>query len=161
MDGENVILSAPTSFGKSRIIDVVIDSGKFNNLAIIVPTIALIDETRRRLSSFSNSFKIVSQLTQQPAERNLFVFTAERLNAYEGLPKIEFFVIDEFYKIGALGVDGSDRTVALNQAFYRLRKDGGQFYLLGPSIRDIPKAWEPDYLANSFLQNSRPSPAKL
>jgi hypothetical protein len=142
MEGENVILSAPTSFGKSRIIDAVIDSGKFNNLAIIVPTIALIDETRRRLSLFSNQFKVVSQLSQRPAERNLFVFTAERLNAYESLPKIDFFVIDEFYKIGALGVDGSDRTVALNQAFYRLAKGRGQFYLLGPSIRAIPEGLE-------------------
>ena len=138
MDGENVILSAPTSFGKSRIIDAVIGSGKFNNLAIVVPTIALIDETRRRLSSFADEFKVVSQLSQRPAEKNLFVFTAERLNAYEDLPRIEFFVIDEFYKIGALGVDGSDRVVALNQAFYRLAKGGGQFYLLGPSIRAIP-----------------------
>jgi len=142
MEGENVILSAPTSFGKSRIIDAVIGSGKFNNLAIIVPTIALIDETRRRLSSFSNQFKVVSQLSQRPAEKNLFVFTAERLNAYENLPKIDFFVIDEFYKIGALGVDGSDRTVALNQAFYRLAKGRGQFYLLGPSIRAIPEGLE-------------------
>jgi hypothetical protein len=142
MDGENVILSAPTSFGKSRIIDAVIGSEKFNNLAIIVPTIALIDETRRRLSVFSDRFKVISQLAQRPAEKNLFVFTAERLNAYEGLPRIDFFVIDEFYKIGALGVDGSDRTVALNQAFYRLAKGRGQFYLLGPSIRAIPEGLE-------------------
>jgi len=142
IDGENVILSAPTSFGKSRIIDAVIASERFNNLAIIVPTIALIDETRRRLSSFSDKFKVVSQLSQHPAKRNLFIFTAERLNAYEELPKIDFFVIDEFYKIGALGVDGSDRTVALNQAFYRLAKGGGQFYLLGPSIRAIPEGLE-------------------
>lgn len=142
MDGDNVILSAPTSFGKSRIIDAVIDSEKFTNLAIIVPTIALIDEMRRRLSAFSDRFKVVSQLSQRPAEKNLFVFTAERVNAYEELPKIDFFVIDEFYKIGALGVDGSDRAVALNQAFYRLSKGRGQFYLLGPSIRAIPEGLE-------------------
>ncbi|MEC5126020.1 DEAD/DEAH box helicase [Verrucomicrobiales bacterium BCK34] len=142
MGGENVILSAPTSFGKSRIIDAVIASGRYNNLAIIVPTIALIDETRRRLSSFSSRFKVVSQLSQSPGKRNLFVFTAERLNAYEKLPKIDFFVIDEFYKIGAMGVDGSDRMVALNQAFYRLAKERGQFYLLGPSIRAIPEGLE-------------------
>ena len=142
MDGENVILSAPTSFGKSRIIDAVIGSGKFNNLAIIVPTIALIDETRRRLSCFSDRFKVVSQLSQRPAEKNLFVFTAERLNAYEDLPRIDFFVIDEFYKIGAIGIDESDRTVALNQAFYRLAKGCGQFYLLGPSIKAIPEGLE-------------------
>ena len=139
MRGESVILSAPTSFGKSRIIDSVIDSGKFNNIVIIVPTIALIDETRRRLHSFSKKFKVISHLPQHPGERNLFVFTAERLNSYEQLPKIDFFVIDEFYKIDDMSVDGSDRTVALNQAFYKLRKERGQFYLLAPKIGDIPK----------------------
>lgn len=142
MDGDNVILSAPTSFGKSRIIDCIIDSDRYRNIAIIVPTIALIDETRRRLSAFSSRFKVISQLSQKPADNNLFVFTAERLNAYEELPPIDFFVIDEFYKLGLVGEDDSARVVALNQAFYRLNKNGGQFYLLGPSIRSIPEGVE-------------------
>ncbi|MES2477331.1 MAG: DEAD/DEAH box helicase [Verrucomicrobiota bacterium] len=142
MDGENVILSAPTSFGKSRIIDSAIESGKFRNMAIVVPTIALIDETRRRLSKFAPHYKVISQLSQKPTDRNLFVFTAERLIAYDDLPPIDFFVIDEFYKIGAIGVDDGSRAVALNQAFYRLNKGGGQFYLLGPSIRAIPEGLE-------------------
>ncbi len=139
MDGEKIILSAPTSFGKSRIIDAVIASGKYQNLAIIVPTIALIDETRRRLAYFSDQFKVISQLSQRPSNRNLFIFTAERLNAYEQLPLIDFFVIDEFYKIGSQETDDSDRTVALNQAFYRLNKNDSQFYLLGPNIQSIPQ----------------------
>ena len=49
MDGENVVLSAPTSFGKSLLIDILIMSGKYHNIVVIVPTIALIDETRKRL----------------------------------------------------------------------------------------------------------------
>ena len=51
VNGENVVLSAPTSFGKSRIIDAVIATNDYQNVVIIVPTLALIDETRRRLSS--------------------------------------------------------------------------------------------------------------
>lgn len=142
MDGENVILSAPTSFGKSRIIDAIIASERHNNVAVIVPTIALIDETRRRLSKFSNRYKIITQISQKTRERNLFIFTAERLVGYENLPPIDFFVIDEFYKIGALGEGNSSRAVALNQAFYQLNKSRGQFYLLGPSIREIPEGLE-------------------
>ena len=49
LDGENVVLSAPTSFGKSSIVDALIESRRFGNIVIVVPTIALIDETRRRL----------------------------------------------------------------------------------------------------------------
>jgi DEAD/DEAH box helicase len=48
--GESVVLSAPTSFGKSLIIDAVIASLQYRNILIVVPTIALIDETRRRLA---------------------------------------------------------------------------------------------------------------
>jgi hypothetical protein len=139
--GENLILSAPTSFGKSKIIDFVIDSDKFSNIAVVVPTIALIDETRRRLMRFSSKFKIITQVSQEPAEKNIFIFTAERLISYEKLPHIDFFVIDEFYKIGAVDTD-QKRVSALNQAFYRLSKGGGQFYLLGPCVHQIPDGVE-------------------
>ena len=66
IEGENVILSAPTSFGKSRIIDAVIATEQYKNIAVIVPTIALIDETRIRLSSFSEKYKVITQLNQKP-----------------------------------------------------------------------------------------------
>lgn len=141
MDGENVILSAPTSFGKSRIIDAIIAAERFDNIVVVVPTIALIDETRRRLAAFSNKYKIVTQVSQHPGRRNVFVFTAERANAYQKFPKIGFLVIDEFYKIDALSED-KQRTVALNQAFYRFIKGGAQFYMLGPCIRQIPTGLE-------------------
>jgi hypothetical protein len=136
--GENIILSAPTSFGKSRLIDAMIVSARYDNIAVIVPTLALIDETRRRLSGLGSEYKIVSHLSQKPARKNIFVFTAERAVAFQNLPKIDFFVIDEFYKIGAMDEDEA-RTVALNEAFYRLLKDKGQFYLLGPNIQQIPE----------------------
>lgn len=139
--GENIILSAPTSFGKSKVIDALIAAGRYNNIVVIVPTIALIDETRRRLARFGPTYKVVTQVSQQPAARNVFVFTAERANAYEFFPHVDFFVIDEFYKIGALAEDPR-RTAALNQAFYRLAKGGAQFYLLGPSVRQIPEGFE-------------------
>lgn len=138
--GESVILSAPTSFGKSKIIDAMVASGKFSNIAIIVPTLALIDETRRRLSRFGTQYKVITHTSQDLASRNLFVLTAERLVAFPELPRIEFFVIDEFYKLGMH--DDRDRMVALNEAFYKLRKGRGQFYLLGPHIDRIPHGAE-------------------
>lgn len=141
LDGNNVILSAPTSFGKSKIIDAIIATGLFRNIVVVVPTLALIDETRRRLAQFSDRYKIVTHLLQQPADSNIFVFTAERAVAYDQFPAIEFFVIDEFYKLNAIS-DDMTRAVALNQAFYKLRKSGGQFYLLGPNIQRIPDGVE-------------------
>jgi hypothetical protein len=127
----------------------IIASGRYKNIVVVVPTIALIDETRRRLSRFSPAFKVVTQVSQSPGDSNIFVFTAERANVYEEFPHIDFFVIDEFYKIGAVAAD-QKRTVALNHAFYKLSKGGGQFYLLGPCVRQIPEGLEARFRCRFF-----------
>jgi hypothetical protein len=137
LEGENVALSAPTSFGKSLIIDAVIASGKFNNIAIVVPTLALIDETHRRLAErFRQTFKIITHPGQQREERNLFILTQERVLDIDDWANLDFFVIDEFYKLDTRD-NGDGRAGLLNQAFYRLAKTKAQFYMLGPSIEGI------------------------
>jgi len=136
LSGENVILSAPTSFGKSLIIDAMLASQKFDNIVIVVPTIALIDETRKRLSKFTD-YKIITHRDQQRDERNIFIMTQERALNYPDLENIDFFVIDEFYKLGL--ENDPDRFCLLNQIFYKLLKTGAQFYLLGPNIHSLAK----------------------
>lgn len=136
MDDVNVILSAPTSFGKSLLIDAVIASGKYSNVVVIVPTIALIDETRRRLSKrFGSQFKIITHPTQTPLEKNIFVLTQERFVEFTESLNPDFFILDEFYKLSPRGDD--ERTFVLNQAFYQLFKSGAQFFLIGPNVQDI------------------------
>lgn len=137
MSGYSVILSAPTSFGKSLLIDIIISAKKFENVVLIVPTLALVEETRRRMSRFIDEYSIVTSGNQKITERNIFVLTQERyLSMEEDIPDIEFFVIDEFYKL-SISNDGG-RSTLLNQAFLRLCNTGAQFYLLGPSIKSIP-----------------------
>jgi superfamily II DNA/RNA helicase len=135
--GKNIILSAPTSFGKSLIIDAIIATNKFKNILIIVPTIALIDETRRRLTRrFNQQYKVLTHSEQNRGERNIFVFTQERALEQKDFESIDFFVIDEFYKL-APARPGDDRAALLNQAFYRLAKTGAQFYMLGPNVLGV------------------------
>ncbi|NDV56697.1 DEAD/DEAH box helicase [Bacteroides sp. 519] len=137
--GENIVLSAPTSFGKSLIIDSVIASQVHSNIIIIVPTIALIDETRKRLSKFKDSYKIITHPSQSLLKKNIFILTQER--AIEIIPQIDvdFFVIDEFYKLSPQKSD-EERCHVLNQVFYTLVKKGAQFYLLGPNIEQVTTA---------------------
>ena len=139
MRGENIVLSAPTSFGKSLIIDSIIASERYNNIVIIVPTIALIDETRKRLSQFKELYKIITHPSQSKSVRNVFILTQER--AIEIIPEIEvdFFIIDEFYKLSPQKSD-EDRCHVLNQVFYSLVKKDAQFYLLGPNIERVSTA---------------------
>lgn len=137
LDGDNVILSAPTSFGKSLIIDAMIACGKYQHIAIVVPTIALIDETRCRLSGrFGKEYKIITHPSQQRADKEVLIMTQERMLQVEPLAPMDFFVIDEFYKLQPRPED-MDRSLVLNAAFYRLYKTGAQFYLLGPNIKNI------------------------
>jgi hypothetical protein len=136
MDGVNVILSAPTSFGKSLLIDAVIASNRFDCLVVIVPTIALIDETRRRLSQrFGKTFKIITHPSQVRSGKDIFIFTQERYVEFEEEISPQFFVLDEFYKLSPNR--GDERTFTLNHAFYKLFKSGAQFFLIGPNVQDI------------------------
>jgi len=136
MSGKSVILSAPTSFGKSLIIDAVVASKRFRNIVIVVPTLALIDETRRRLSLFRAEYVIVTQSFQRAGERNIFIMTQERILDSRQIESVDFFVIDEFYKLSPAN-QRDDRSTLLNQVFYQLSKRCKHFYLLGPGIQGL------------------------
>ena len=154
VEGENIILSAPTSFGKSLIIDALIDTGKYRRIALVVPTIALIDETRKRLSRFSSDYKIVTHASQ-PADSSrgtIFVLTQERVIDRDDLDHLDLFVIDEFYKLSPDGKDDS-RAAILNHAFYKLLKTARQFYLLGPNIRTVPTDFRERFEAGLIISD--------
>ncbi|WP_309398716.1 DEAD/DEAH box helicase [Cerasicoccus maritimus] len=136
LDGISVILSAPTSFGKSLLIDAMIASKMFNCIVVIVPTIALIDETRRRLTKrFSGEYKVITHATQDRTGKDIFILTQERFVEFQNNINPQFFVLDEFYKLSP--ERGDERTFVLNQAFYKLFKSGAQFFLIGPNVQDI------------------------
>jgi hypothetical protein len=141
--GRSVVLSAPTSFGKSLIIDAVVALRRYRNIVIVVPTLALLDETRRRLTKFSGTYRVITHSSQTPGTHNIFVHTQERVVENEHIKETDFFVIDEFYKLNPS--DEAERAQTLNLAFYKLSKQAKQFYMLGPNIQGIPEAFAERY----------------
>ncbi|KGE66336.1 MULTISPECIES: DEAD/DEAH box helicase [Pseudomonas] len=140
MQGRNVVLSASTSVGKSLVIDAVLAQRRFKKVVVIVPTIALIDETRRRLVKRFRDFNLITHPSQEavPDVTNVYLLTQERVIQRPDLDDVEFFVLDEFYKIDLGGdKDKSTRAVDLSLAFHKLAKTGAQFYMLGPHIQKI------------------------
>lgn len=134
--GENVVLSAPTSFGKSALIDAVIRERAPANVVVIVPTLALMDETRRRVARrFGADYKIITHGSMEPIERNIWVMTQERFLEANPRQKPDLFVIDEFYKLG--DADSESRSSLLNAVLLKLLESGAQFYMLGPGIDEI------------------------
>lgn len=137
LDGKSIAVSAPTSFGKSFVIDSFIAIKKPINTVILVPTIALADETRRRLQKkFGLKYKIITTPDQSLSERNIFVFPQERAVGYfEELKNIDILVVDEFYK--ASKFFDKERAPALIRAIARLGKIAKQRYFLAPNIHTL------------------------
>ncbi len=135
--GENIAVSAPTSFGKSFVIDAFISIKKPKNIVLIVPTIALTDETRRRLyKKFSTEYKIITTPDVELASKNILIFPQERAVSYiNKLESIDILIIDEFYKAG-VSFD-KERAPVLLKAILELGKKAKQRYFLAPNISDL------------------------
>lgn len=154
LSGKNVIASAPTSFGKSLLIEEIVASRKYKNIVIIQPTLALLDETRIKLKKYYDFYKIIVRTTQKYSNEkgNLFLLTAERVMEYENLPKIDFLVIDEFYKLSLRRKD--ERADILNNAFLKIIQNfNSKFYFLGPNIDGISPGFAEKYNAIFYKSN--------
>lgn len=152
--GRNLILSAPTSFGKSLLIDALLSTERYRRVAVVLPTIALLDEFRRRFRErFSERFKLVMHQSETSTDDpTIFLGTQERLIYRKDLGDLDLTVVDEFYKLDPDRRD--ERSITLNAAVYRLLKRSKQFFFLGPNIDKISVApnsrWNFEFLRTRF-----------
>lgn len=152
--GRNLILSAPTSFGKSLLIDALLTTERYRRVAVVLPTIALLDEFRRRFRDrFSGKYKLVMHQSETSTDDpTIFIGTQERLIYREDLGDLDLTVVDEFYKLDPDRRD--ERSITLNAAVYRLLKRSKQFFFLGPNIDKISVApdarWNFEFLRTRF-----------
>ncbi len=137
LQGTDVAVSAPTSFGKSFIVDSFIALTKPQNVVIIVPTIALTDETRRRLyRKFSTDYTIITTPEVALGDRNILIFPQERVFGYlDKIQTIDFLIVDEFYKAEPATKD--ERASILLKAIIELSRKAKQRYYLAPNISDV------------------------
>lgn len=135
--GDNIAVSAPTSFGKSFIVDAFIAIKKPSIIVLIVPTVALADESRRRLQrKFSSQYKIVTTTDSSIEEKTIFIFPQERVFAYiDTIKDIDILIIDEFYKASSQFDD--NRSCTLLNAMIELGKKAHQRYYLAPNIDQL------------------------
>lgn len=138
LKGDSIAVSAPTSFGKSFIVDAFIAIKKPKIVVLIVPTVALADESRRRLQrKFSSSYKIITTTDVSIEGNSIFVFPQERAFAYiDVLTEIDILIVDEFYKASAIFDD--NRSSVLLNIMIELGKKAKQRYYLAPNIDKIP-----------------------
>ncbi|MDT3429192.1 ERCC4-related helicase [Paenibacillus forsythiae] len=139
---KRLVVSAPTSFGKSRIVSEIIIHKSYNNIAIVLPTIALLNETYlnfRRNPLIRERYTLINTLTQEFGNsKNIFILTPEKMDLLlDSQPnlKIDFFTMDEIYKIQ----DDEERKFVFTHCLYRLSKMALEFYLIGPYFQEFSK----------------------
>ncbi|MFC0344871.1 DEAD/DEAH box helicase [Epilithonimonas hispanica] len=137
LEGKNIAVSAPTSFGKSFVIDAYIKIKKPNNVLIIVPTLALTDETRRRLyKKFAHEYKIITTSDVELSDKNIFIFPQERaMNYINIVESFDIMIVDEFYK--ASSKFDKERSPSLIRAMIKLGAKSNQKYYLAPNITSL------------------------
>lgn len=136
LQGDSFLLSAPTSFGKSFLIDAFISIQNPLSVLIIVPTLALMDETRRRLQNkFSSKYRIITtpDVPFNPEEYKIFIFPQERALSYiHKIDCLDLFVVDEFYKIDSKF--DKERSPSLLKAINYFKNISKQMYFIAPNI---------------------------
>jgi len=105
-----LLVSAPTSYGKTFLMReiVFLNKERYNNILLVFPTVALLLENARMMSTFVADNHLDYQIIKtvdsfvEDETKKIFVFTPERaLQLIASFPdlKIDFFFFDEVYKI--------------------------------------------------------------
>lgn len=138
-----LVVSAPTSFGKSRIVQEIICDNNYTNIAIVLPTIALLNETyiKFKENNLLRKYTLINSINNiDLGTKNIFILTPEKMDLLlDQNPSlcIDFFTMDEIYKIQ----DDLERKKIFTHCLYRLSKQVADFYLIGPYFESFSKSF--------------------
>lgn len=135
---KKLVVSAPTSFGKSRIIREIVLHNRYNRTVVIVPTNALLNET---YISFLNDerfsdYDLIFSTHILPSERkSIYIFTPEKFDLYsdEHYINYDFFVFDEVYKVS----NKDSRSSVYANCLYKAYLKKSDYYLIGPYFKEF------------------------
>ena len=151
LDGNNLFLSAPTSFGKTFIALEFIARNKhlLENIIFVVPTISLMNELRNKCFNFFNEEYILitsdAELDQYfDVPKKIMIVVPERISskkfkAYIDSNNIDLLVYDEIYKLKyeKTSRDTNNRIIKMNSIYKYLIKKSRKILLLGPFIKSV------------------------
>lgn len=140
---KNLVISAPTSFGKTySIFEYLKISNKTKNkILIIVPTLALRNEYIEKINQCLDEHKIITNSSNMlEYDKFCLIMTHEKfieLFFQNQLQEIDFdlLVIDEIYKLQ--NENDLSRIYSMSLAYLTALKRAKQFVFLGPFIKNI------------------------
>lgn len=140
-NGENLLISAPTSFGKTFVALEYIYRKRFNNIVFVVPTLALMNELLLKIKrKFGDEYNLIQHGYEEILEKNIYIIVPERADTelLKKIPEIDLLVFDEIYKLHRKNNAGDDkRIISLNRGYFEIVNRAKQVVLLGPFIKDI------------------------
>ncbi len=137
-----LVVSAPTSFGKSRVMREIITHNQYKQIVVIVPTNALLSETyfTFRMDERLSRYNLIFSTHIEPSDDNsIYIFTPEKFDVYTDEYDInfDFFVFDEVYK-----VDSKDsRSSVFSNCLYKAYKKQCDYYLIGPYFNKFSESF--------------------
>lgn len=147
INNDACILSAPTSFGKTFVVFEYLARYLPNIVMLIVPTLALADEYKKKiLKEYDNCFSEYKlfqtynkELDYSKYNKIIFILTHDKIvdvakNSID-IVDIDFLCIDEVYKLSNNSME--DRTLVLNFAYYYLALKAKKYVLLAPFICNV------------------------
>lgn len=160
-----LIFSAPTSFGKTFVVFEYICRTKPQNVVMVVPTLALIDEYKQKIiRQYRDKFKeyniflsIDPEKKYDFSQKNIFIVTHDRVvdeNTVAIFDSIDFLVIDEVYKLQKNAED--NRVLILNIAYYNMVKLSKKYVLLAPFISGVENLDKLDDVPAFYSTNFSP-----
>ncbi len=164
-----LFLSAPTSFGKTFLLQEIIyrHYDQFDNVVIVLPTVALLMEVTDDLSSFCKKnmldYTFINSVYRdlEISDKNIFILTPERvLRLFALYPdwEIQFFFFDEIYKIdediATQGDDDINETIDIgntDQQVARTKKDNHRAVAFRLALYFLLKKTNCCYIAGPFI----------
>lgn len=164
-ENRGLIFSAPTSFGKTFIVFEYICRVQPQNVVMIVPTLALIDEYKQKIirqykekfSDYNIYLSIDPDKIYDFSKKNIFIVTHDRVideSIATLFESIDFLIIDEVYKLQK--DTSNDRVLILNIAYYNMVKRSKKYVLLAPFISGVENLEKLDDIPAFYSTNFSP-----
>lgn len=161
LEQKRILVSAPTSFGKTFLLREIIflNRERYRNILLLFPTIALLNENTESVNQLIQELKLEYKIINnvysgiEDTEKHIFILTPERalkLLADNANLSIDFFFFDEVYKIDEdfdrnedsnekegeedVKQDNGNRAKAFRIVLYMLAKSVKEYYLAGPYL---------------------------